>query len=71
MKFTQTGTFKEDALEKRTTKKTKEDVQNIFFDRLDYFLGFVAQEKPEIVTNYVENLTKKYQGLVKEDYLKS
>ncbi len=71
MKFTQTGTFKEKTLEKLVTINPKESVQNIFFDRLDYFLGFATKEKPGIVTDYIENLTKKYQGLVEGDFLKN
>ena len=69
MKFTQTGTFKKDALEKRVTIKPKESIGNMFFNQLDYFLGFVAKERSEIVTEYIKNLTKKYQGLVEEDHL--
>jgi hypothetical protein len=70
MIFTQTGTFKKNTLEKPVTINPKESVRDIFFDRLDYFLCFVDQEKSEIVTQYVGNLTEKYQGLVTEDYLK-
>jgi hypothetical protein len=70
MKFTQTGTFQENTLEKSVTITPMESVQNIFFDRLDYFLEFLAQEKPEILGAYVQNLTKKYQGLAAEDYVK-
>jgi hypothetical protein len=69
MKFTQTGTFKENALEKLVTIKPLESIQTILFDRLDYLIGFVAKEKPEVITAYVRNLIKKCEGLVKADYL--
>jgi len=69
MKFTQTGTFRKNTLEKPVTINPKKSVQTIFFDRLDYFLGFIAQEKSEIVTDYVKNLARKYQGLAEADAL--
>lgn len=62
MKFTQTGTFKKSTLDELTTLKPMESIQDIFLDKLDYFIGFVAKEKSEIVTDHIKNLTKKYQG---------
>jgi len=70
MKFTKTGTFKKNTLEKIVPLKPKEEIPKIFLEKFDYFVGYLTKEKPEIITDYVNNLTKKYQGLVEEDFLK-
>ncbi len=69
MKFTQTGTYRENSLEEPTTLNLKEQIPIILLDKLDYFIGFIAKEKSEIITDYVNNLTKKYLGLIEEDLL--
>jgi len=71
MKFTRTGTFQKNSLEKLVSIKPAESIDNILLERFDYFIGFVATEYPEQITKFIGNLTKKYQGLVEEDYLKS
>jgi len=38
------------------------------FNRLDYLLGFITREKPEIYGDFVENLVKSYSQMVKFDY---
>jgi hypothetical protein len=68
MKFIQTGTFNKDFLKKPTTMKIMENIEFMLLDKLDYFIGFVAKEKPEIIANYVKNLVKKYQKLAAKDY---
>jgi hypothetical protein len=68
MKFIQTGSFKENSLEALVTMKPKERIQNILLEYLDYFVGFIATERPEITTNYVEKLVSKYQGLIEKDF---
>ena len=68
MKFTQTGTFKKNALEELVTMKPIERIEIILLEKLDYIVGFIAKEKSEIVTDYVNNLAKKFQGFVEEDY---
>jgi len=70
MKFTQTGTFQKNTLDKLTTLNPKERINEIFLDKLDYFIRFLAKEKPEIITDYIKNLTKKYKGLVEEEFMK-
>jgi hypothetical protein len=42
----------------------------MLLDKLDYFVGFIAKERPKIITEYVKNLIKKYQELADEDYWK-
>ncbi len=69
MKFTQTGTFQKNFLEKSITTNPKENAPDILLKKLDYLIGFVAKEKPEIITDYVGNLSKKYQGLAEDDFL--
>ncbi len=70
MKFKQTGTFRKNYLEEPTTLKVMERIDVMLLDKLDYFVGFIAKEKPEIISEYVKNLIKKYQGLADEDYWK-
>ncbi|NHJ48992.1 MAG: hypothetical protein FK733_14495 [Asgard group archaeon] len=68
MKFIQTGTFRENYLEENTTIKIIEQIDSMMLNKLDYLIGFLKNEKPEVVTNYVKNLIKKYQGLAIEDF---
>lgn len=69
MKFTQTGTFKENTLEECVPFKPMERIQEILLEKLDYLIRFLSEEKPEIITNFVNNLSDKYQGVVEEDFL--
>ena len=71
MRFTQTGTFKNNFLKDPVTIKPIEKIKDILLERLDYFIGFVAKEKSELITDYVNNLTKKYQGLVEVGLLEN
>ena len=71
MRFTQTGTFKNNFLEEPVTIKPIEKIKDILLERLDYFIGFVAKEKSELITDYVNNLTKKYQKLAEIDSLEN
>ena len=71
MKFTQTGTFKENYLKEVVDFKPMENIEIMFLDKLDYFIGFVAKEKPEIITEYISNLVKKYQGFVEVEFVKN
>lgn len=68
MKFIQTGTFRKNYLEEPTTLNLKEKIDVILLDKLDYFIGFVAKEKSEIINEYIEILTKKYQELTEEEF---
>ncbi len=69
MKFTQTGTFKENYLKEVVDFKPMENIEIMFLDKLDYFIGFIGKEKPEIITDYINNLIRKYRGLVEEDFV--
>ncbi len=68
MKFTQTGTFKENPLEKIIAIKLLEKIEEVLLSKLDYNVGFIAKEKSEVITDYVKNLTEKYKGLVEKDF---
>lgn len=68
MKFTQTGTFKENFLEELTTLNVKENVDTILLDKLNYFLGYIAKEESDLVTDYIRNLIMKYQELAENDF---
>ena len=68
MKFTQTGTFRKNYLEESTTINPIESIHNMFLGKLDYFIGFISKEQSNLSTDYVNNLTKKYQGLVEGDF---
>ncbi len=70
MKFIQTGTFNENYLKEVMDFKLLDSIENMYLAKLDYFIGFVIKEKPEIIMDYINNLTRKYQGLVEEDFVK-
>lgn len=69
MKFTQTGTFRENTLAELVAIEPVKEVRIILLDKLDYLIGFVDREKPETTADYVKNLAEKYRGLVEEDSL--
>jgi hypothetical protein len=68
MKFTRTGTLKKDSLDELVTLNPFEMIPNILFEHLDCFVGFVVAKTPAEIGNFVNSLTKKFQGLVSEDY---
>jgi hypothetical protein len=71
MKFTQTGTFKKNTLEKIIAIKPLEKIEEVLLSKLDYLIGFVAKGNSELITDYVKNLTEKYRGLVVKDFSKN
>ena len=70
MKFTQTGTFKENVLEELIDIKPQERIETSLFKRLNYIIGFIKKENPDIISDYIKNLTAKYQKLTNDDFLK-
>jgi hypothetical protein len=68
MKFTQTGTFRNNYLAEPVTIKPMERIREMLLEKLDYFIGFVAKEKSEYITEYVDNLINKLQNLVEGDF---
>jgi len=71
MKFTQTGTFQKNTLEKIIDINPLEKIHEVMLDKLNYFVGFIAKKQPGIIADYVANLTKKYQGLIVVDFWKN
>ena len=67
MKFTQTGTVRKNYLEEPVTIKPMERMGEMLLEKLDYFIGFVAKEKSELIADYVKNLTNKMQNLIEGD----
>ena len=70
MKFIQTGTYNKNFLDEYTVLNLKESISNILLDKLDYFIGFLALKKSELLDDFCRNLSKKYQELTKIDYSK-
>ena len=68
MRFTQTGTFNEHFLDKMITIQHLEQIEDIILSKLDYNIGFVAQEKSEFLSKYVNILIEKYQSLVGKNF---
>lgn len=63
MKFVKTGKYRQDTQERLVEINSLEEAQGRF-KRMDYLLGFVKEEHPEVVTEYVGNLLARYQDLL-------
>ncbi len=70
MKFTRTGSFQKNTLDKIIDFEPVEKIHEVLLDKLDYFIGFITKEKPDIIADYITNFSKKYQGLVEVDFWK-
>ena len=68
MKFTQTGTFKENYLEKTITIKPLEQIEEILLSKLNYNVGFIARKNSESISDYIKKLTEKYLELAEKDF---
>lgn len=68
MKITQTGSYKENSLDKKIAVNPQDRVENILLVSLNFFLAFLSQNRPDIISDYVAHLTKKLEGLVKDDH---
>ena len=67
MKFVKTGEFRPDALEIPVETNFRKATQDMTLKRLDYLLGFIIENKPEIFSNYVKKLESKYRSLTEYD----
>lgn len=63
MRFVRTGKSRQDTQERLVEINSLEEAQGRF-KRMDYLLGFVKEEHPEVVTEYVGNLLARYQDLL-------
>lgn len=70
MKVVRTGKYRQDTMERLVEIDSLEQLQNRF-KRMDYFLGFVQKQIPDVFPQYVDNLSAKYQSLLDEDRLEA
>jgi hypothetical protein len=70
MKVFKTGEIKPDALEMIKDLQPYEYFTREAFNRLNFIIGFVEEQKPKIKAKFIENLIAQYKKLVKEDFVK-
>ena len=70
MKFIQTGQARKDYLKETRTLKILENIEGMFLSKLDYNINFVAKQYPDLSSDYIKNLTRKYEALVENDLIK-
>ena len=68
MKFIKSGEYRPDALEIPVETDFRKATQEMTLKRLDYLLGFIKENKPEVFPNYVKNLEAKYHSLTEHDF---
>ena len=66
--FQQLGFYAPETLEILEEVQPLDIVNKSSFNRLDYLLGFIEREKPEIYNDYVEKLVKSYAQIIEIDY---
>jgi hypothetical protein len=69
MKVYESGVIKPDVLESESTVKPDEFSKREALKRLNFIIGYFAQEKPKKKDQFVKNLIAQYKELVKEDYV--
>lgn len=70
MKFVKTGKYRQDTLERSVEINSLEDAQNRL-KRMNYFLGFIREQNPDIFPEYINKLIAKYQGLLEDERRKA
>ncbi|NHK30957.1 MAG: hypothetical protein FK730_06360 [Asgard group archaeon] len=70
MKVFKTGEIMPDALEMQKDMQPYEDFTREAFNRLNFIIGFVEEQKPKIKDKFIGNLITQYKKLVKEDFVK-
>jgi hypothetical protein len=70
MKVFKTGEIMPDALEMLKDLQPYEYFTREAFNRLNFIINFVEEQKPKIKAKYIENLITQYKKLVKEDFVK-
>ncbi len=66
MKFVKTGKYRQDTLERLVEINSLEEISGRL-KRMNYFLGFIKEQNPEIFPEYVNNLLTKYQDLLEDE----
>ena len=70
MKFVKTGKYRQDTLERSVEINSLEEAQNRL-KRMNYFLGFIREQNPDIFLEYINKLIAKYQGLLEDERRKA
>jgi hypothetical protein len=70
MKFVKTGKYRQDTLERSVEINSLEEAQNRL-KRMNYFLGFIREQNPDIFPEYINKLIAKYQGLLEDERRKA
>ena len=70
MKFVKTGKYRQDTLERIVEIDSLKEVRDRL-KRMDYFIGFVKENNPEVFPEYVSNLLVKYQNLLDDERMKA
>ncbi len=70
MKFVKTGKYRQDTLERSVEINSLEEAQNRL-KRMNYFLGFIREQNPDIFPEYINKLIEKYQGLLEDERRKA
>ena len=70
MKFVKTGKYRQDTLERIVEIDSLKEVRDRL-KRMDYFIGFVKENNPEVFPEYVSNLMVKYQNLLDDERTKA
>ena len=70
MKVFRSGELMSNALEREVEIQAYTNVKREALKRLNFILGFVADQNPGVITKYIENLQTQYQKLVQEDLIK-
>ncbi|MFX0090179.1 MAG: L-2-amino-thiazoline-4-carboxylic acid hydrolase [Candidatus Hodarchaeota archaeon] len=70
MKIFRSGELMSNALEHEVEIQAYTFVKREALKRLNFILGFVADQKPSVITKYMKNLQNQYQKLVQEDFIK-
>ena len=70
MEFRKVGEFKENVLDSIVDINPKEQAPQFVLDRLNYLIGFLYERSPDNLDAFTKNLEKRYQKLIKTDYIK-
>jgi hypothetical protein len=70
MNVVKTGKYRQDTMERIVEINSLEELQNRF-KRMNYFIGFVQIQIPEVFPLYVENLIARYQNLLDDERTKA
>ncbi|UCE11683.1 MAG: L-2-amino-thiazoline-4-carboxylic acid hydrolase [Candidatus Thorarchaeota archaeon] len=68
MNFVRTGELRPNALEVPIEISPLEEIDRLTLKRLNHLLGFIKERKPEILREFVEELTGELLNQAKEDY---